>query len=53
MLIHWKQQLRQAKIAGGRKLFSTTCYIIDLRDLVDLSQISGLITSNKPKTFLY
>ena len=53
MLIHWKQQLRQAQIARGRKLFSITCYITDLRDLLDLSQISGLITSNKPKTFLY
>ena len=48
-----KAQLKQAQIACGRKLFSTTCYIIDLRDLLDLSQISGLITSNKPKTFLY
>ena len=53
MLIQWKPQLRQALIARGRKLFSTTCYITDLRDLLDLSQISGLITSNKPKTFLY
>ena len=53
MLIHWKQQLRQAQIARGRKLFPTTCYIIDLRDLLDLSQISGLMTSNKSKTFFY
>ena len=32
---------------------TTTCYIIDLRDLLDLPQISELITRNQPKTFLY
>ena len=48
-----KPQLTHAQNAGGQKLFSTMCYIIDLRDLFDLSQISGLMTSNKPKTFLY
>ena len=53
MFLYSGATLDKAQIARGRKLVSTTCYIIDLRDLFDLSQISGLMTSNKPKTFLY
>ena len=41
MSIQWNPQLTNAQTARGRKLFSTTCYIIILRDLLDLSQISG------------